>query len=147
MFRGSFSARIDEKSRLKIPSAFRTVVEERFGREVFVTSLDGRCVRIYPMPIWLELEQKLGAAGVVRDPSTQRFFQRSNYFGQTAEIDNQGRVLIHQRLRDAADMTGDVDVVGNLDYLEVWNHDRLAAKIEQEPFTDEDMWVLVKGRG
>lgn len=146
MFRGSYTARIDEKSRLKVPSDFRRLIEEHFGRQVFVTSLDGRCVRIYPMPTWLEIEQKLGATGVVRDPSTQRFFQRTNYFGQSAELDNQGRVLIHQRLREAADMSGEVDVVGTYDCLEVWNHARMAAKVEQEPFTEEDMWALVKGR-
>jgi MraZ protein len=146
MFRGCYTARIDEKGRLKVPSDFRRLVEEHFGRDVFGTSLDGRCVRVYPMRTWLELEEKLGGTGVVRDPSTHRFFQRTNYFGQTAEIDNQGRVLIHPRLRDAADMSGDVDVVGNYDYLEVWNHTRMAEKVDQEPFTDEDMWVLVKGR-
>jgi MraZ protein len=147
MFRGSYTARIDEKSRLKVPSDFRRLIEEHFGRQVFVTSLDGRCARVYPMPTWLEIEQKLGGTGVVRDPATQRFFQRSNYFGQTAEIDNQGRILIHQRLREAADMAGEVDVVGNFDYLEIWNHARMASKVEQEPFSDDDMWNLLKNRG
>lgn len=146
MFRGSYIARIDEKSRLKVPSDFRRLIEENFGRQVFITSLDGRCARVYPMPTWLELEQKLGGTGLVRDPSTRRFFQRSNYFGQTAEIDNQGRILIHQRLREAADMAGEVDVVGNFDYLEIWNHARIATTIDQDPFTEEDEVNLVKGR-
>lgn len=146
MLRGSFPARIDEKSRLKVPRDFRTYIEERFGREVFVTSLTGDCVRIYPMAVWLQFEERLGGGGAVRDPMTQRFFQRSNYFGQVAEIDNQGRILIHQRLRDAADMSGEVDVIGQLDFVEVWNHDRLASKIENEPFTDEDMWTALQRR-
>ena len=94
------------------------------------------------MPIWLEIEQKLGGDG--RRPRPRDCNASSsarNYFGQTAELDNQGRVLIHQRLRESADMTGEVDVVGNFDYLEVWNHERLASKLEHEPFTDEDMWA------
>lgn len=146
MFRGSFPARIDEKSRLKVPRDFRALIEERFGRSLFVTSLDGQCVQIYPMPIWLELEQKLASGGVVRDPAVQRFFQRTNYFGQTAELDNQGRVLIHQRLRESADMTGEVDIVGHFDFIEVWNHERLAAKLEREPFTRDDELALVNPR-
>ena len=130
MFRGSFPARIDEKSRLKIPRDFRALIEERYGRDLFVTSPStGSASTSTRWPIWLELERQLGSGGVVRDPAVQRFFQRTNYFGQTAELDNQGRVLIHQRLRESADMTGEVDIVGHFDFLQVWNHERLAAKL------------------
>ncbi len=146
MFRGSFPARIDEKSRLKIPRDFRALIEERFGRDLFVTSVDGQSVSIYPMATWLELERRLGSGGVVRDPAVQRFFQRTNYYGQTAELDNQGRVLIHQRLRESADMTGEVDIVGNFDFLQVWNHERLALKLANEPFTRDDELALVNPR-
>ena len=52
-----------------------------------------------------------------------------NYFGQTAEIDAQGRVVIHQRLRESAGMAGEVDVFGQYDYLDVWNHERFVAKL------------------
>jgi MraZ protein len=146
MLRGSFPAKIDEKSRLKIPRDFLKLIEEKYGRELFVTSLVGDCVRLYPMPVWVELERHLGSQGLMRDPSTSRFFQHINYYGQAAEIDNQGRVLIHPRLREKADMAGEVDVVGQLDYLEVWNLDRLKAKLEAEPFTEEDAWQLVSQR-
>lgn len=147
MFRGCYSARIDEKSRLKVPSDFRRLIEENFGRQVFITSLDGRCARVYPMPTWLEIEQKLGGTGLVRPPATRRFFRHTNYFGQAAEIDNQGRILIHPRLREAADMAGEVDVVGHFDYLEIWNHARIAASVEEEPFTEADESELAKGQG
>ena len=50
----------------------------------------------------------------------------------------QGRVLIQQRLRESASMTGEVDVLGQYDYLEVWNHERFVAKLQREPFTDDD---------
>ena len=61
MLRGSAPARIDEKSRLKVPNAFRTLIEAKYGRELFVTSLTGEYVRLYPMPVWLDSEQRLGA--------------------------------------------------------------------------------------
>jgi hypothetical protein len=41
-------------------------------------------------------------------------------------------------------MAGEVDVLGQVDYLEVWNHDRLLAKFEKEPFTDEDAKALAE---
>ena len=47
-----------------------------------------------------------------------------NYYGQVVELDGQGRLLIQPVLREAAQMKGDVDVLGSLDYLDVWNHAR-----------------------
>ena len=65
-----------------------------------------------------------------------------NYFGQVGELDVQGRVLIPVRLREAATMTGDVDVLGLTTYLEVWNHERLLTKFQREPYTDDDARAL-----
>ena len=141
VLRGNYTARIDEKGRLKIPNAFRGLIEGQHGADVFVTSLSGDSVRIYPMPVWMALEEKLA-----RVPSTHpariKFFDRVNYFGQAAAFDNQGRVVIHPRLREAASMNGEVDVFGQYDYLEVWNHERFVSKLQREPFTDDDAKAL-----
>jgi DNA-binding transcriptional regulator/RsmH inhibitor MraZ len=57
-------------------------------------------------------------------------------------LDGQGRVLIHPVLRDVAQMKGDVDVMGALDYLEVWNHTRFVEGMAKSPMTDEDTKIL-----
>lgn len=141
MLRGNYAAKIDEKGRLKIPNAFRALVQERHGTELFVTSLTGEYVRIYPMPVWLALEEKLGRAPSTH-PARLKFLDRVAYYGQTAEIDTQGRVVIHPRLRDSAGMSGEVDVLGQVDWLDVWNHERFIAKLQREPYTDEDAKAL-----
>lgn len=141
MLRGNYVARIDDKGRLKIPNAFRSLIEGQHGAEVFVTSLTGEYVRVYPMTVWMALEEKLA-----RMPSTHparvKFLERANYFGQATEMDAQGRVLIQPRLRDSAGMAGEVDVLGNQDVLEVWNHDRFVSKLQREAFTDDDAKAL-----
>jgi len=137
VFRGNAPARIDDKGRLKVPTAFRALLESKYGRELFITSLTGEYVRLYPMPVWLEIEQKLGAAPST-DPSKLRYLERVNYFGSAGELDVQGRVLVPVRLRESATMAGDVDVLGQFNYLEVWNHERLLTKMQRDPFTDED---------
>jgi MraZ protein len=141
VLRGNYTAKIDDKGRLKIPNAFRSLVETKHGKELFVTSLTGEYVRVYPMPVWLELEEKLA-----RMPSTHparlKFLDRANYFGQTAEFDTQGRVLIHGRLRESAGMNGEVDVFGQVAYLDVWNHERFVAKLQREQYTDDDARAL-----
>jgi MraZ protein len=141
LLRGSTSARIDDKGRLKVPNAFRRLVEQKHGREVFLTSLTGEYVRIYPMPVWLELEEKLAAMPSTH-PAKLRFLDRVNYYGSDGELDAQGRVMIPARLRESASMAGDVDVLGQVTYLDVWNHDRFVSKMQREPFTDEDARAL-----
>ncbi|HEY2433684.1 MAG TPA: hypothetical protein VGI12_13500 [Vicinamibacterales bacterium] len=141
MLRGNHTARIDDKGRLKVPNAFRALIDKTHGSELFVTSLTGESVRIYPMPVWLALEERLARAPSTH-PARNRFLDRVNYFGQSAEIDAQGRVVIHQRLRDTAGMSGEVDVLGAVDHLDVWNHERLVARLQNDPFTDEDARAL-----
>ena len=141
MFRGNAPARIDEKGRLKVPTAFKSLMENKYGRELFLTSVSGEYVRIYPMPVWLELEQKLSEVPST-NPSKLRFLDRVNYYGSAGELDSQGRVLIPVRLRDAATMTGDVDVLGQTKYLDVWNHERFLSKLQRDAFTDDDAKAL-----
>ena len=141
MLRGNSPAKIDEKGRLKVPNGFRSYMQQEYGRELFVTSLHGDSVRIYPMPIWIELERRLGQVPSAH-PSRQRYLDRVNFYGQVAELDAQGRVLIHPRLRESAHMVGEVDVFGQYDYLEIWNHERFLAKLQREPFTDDDARAL-----
>lgn len=71
-----------------------------------------------------------------------KFLDRVNFYGQLAEIDTQGRVVIPSRLRESAAMAGEVDVFGQFNYLEVWNHERFVAKLQREPFTEADARAL-----
>jgi MraZ protein len=141
VFRGHEQARIDDKGRLKVPNVFRSLLETKYGRELFVTSLTGEYVRVYPMPVWLEKEEKLGQMPSTH-PARLRFLDRVNFFGQVAELDAQGRVLLPARLRETATMNGDVDVLGLYNYLDVWNHDRFLTKLQREAYTDEDARAL-----
>jgi MraZ protein len=119
MLRGNHPARIDDKGRLKIPEGFLIFVSTQYGRELFVTSVTGEFVRLYPMAVWLEIERKL-AAVPSSNPSKQRF-------------------LVPQILRETAAMTGEVSVLGLQNHLAVWNQHRLKERLfKKEPFTEDD---------
>lgn len=141
MLRGNSPAKIDDRGRLKIPNSFRSLIEDEHGRELFVTSLYGDSVRIYPMPVWAEIERRLAQIPSTH-PSRLKFLDRVNFFGQVSDIDVQGRVVIPSRLRETATMVGEVDVFGQMNYLEVWNHERFVAKLQRDPFTDADARAL-----
>jgi MraZ protein len=142
MLRGNYPARVDEKGRLKIPTEFRAYLDGHYsGGKFYITSLDGRKAYVYPMSEWEKFEQKLASLPTLQ-PAKQKLLTRTNYFGQVVEMDAQGRVLIPAVLRDAADMKGDVDVLGKLEHLEVWNHERLLNEMQSDPLTDEDKQTL-----
>ena len=137
MFRGSSPTKIDDKGRLKVPTEFRTALEDGWGADVFVTSVTGESALIYPLPKWESIERKLEDVPS-SNRSKQRFLERVNYFGQQLKLDKQGRVVMPQILRETADVTGEVVVSGRLDHLEVWNRERFDQRLLEEPFTNDD---------
>src|SRR5262245_20492184 len=141
MLRGSAVAKLDEKGRLKIPASFRGVLEPKFGTDFFVTSLRGDSVRIYPMEVWLRVEERIARASSL-NPSVMRFKNAVNYFGQSSPMDAQGRILIHPLLRDRAEMRGEVVVLGQQDFLEVWNRNVFEERLQADPLTDADLGAL-----
>jgi len=141
MLRGSALAKLDEKGRLKLPSVFRTVLEPKYGTEFFVTSLRGDSVRIYPMDVWIRIEERLSRASSM-NPAVMRFKNAVNYFGQTCPLDTQGRVLVHPLLRERADVRGEVVVLGQQDFLEIWNRVAFEERLNAEPLSDADLGVL-----
>jgi MraZ protein len=144
MLRGNHPARIDDKGRLKVPNSFRATIESQWGRELFVTSVTGEFVRVYPMAVWLEIEQRLAAVPSAH-PSKLRYLERVNFFGQVASMDRQGRIVIPPLVRESAAMTGEVSVLGQQNYLAVWNLRRLQDRLfKREPFTDEDGRLLAE---
>jgi MraZ protein len=140
--RGNQLATIDEKGRLKIPSIYRSEIEETHGSaDFYVTSLKGDSVLIYPLSVWQEIEERLAKLPAL-NPTKKKFLDRTNYYGQLTSIDKSGRILIPALLRDSARMTGEVVVLGQLNYLDVWNHETFLAKLKEQEFTEEDHQVL-----
>ena len=141
VLRGNSPAKVDAQGRLKIPTSHRKVLEDEFGRELFVTSISGENVLLYPLSEWEKIEAKLQDAPKMR-PEKLKFMRNTSYYGQIAKIDKQGRVMIQAHLRDAAQIKGDVAVIGYLGYLEVWNHKRFLQQLEADPYTKEDAIAL-----
>lgn len=143
MFRGSRVATIDGKGRLKVPTEFRRLLEERYGDEFFATSVRGDKALLYPLPVWEEIEARL-AAMPSTDPVRQRYLERVNYFGAQVKLDTQGRLVLPPILRERAEMSGEVVVTAQIDHLEVWNRERLERRFDDDPFGDDDFRALAE---
>jgi MraZ protein len=137
MFRGNIPTRVDEKGRLKLPADFKREVDERYGVQFFITSKDGKRAEIWPMQEWQKIEDKL-ALVPNSNPAKKKFLDRVNYYGQAAEMDAQGRLLIPQILRETAKLDGNTDVFGMQDHLEVVNHSAFQQDLDANPWTSGD---------
>jgi len=140
MFRGGQPTRVDEKGRLKIPANFKREIDEKFDARFYITSLDGKVAKLYPLQVWEEIEAKLEKKPDL-DPAKELFLERTNYYGQEVEMDAQGRVLLPALLRDSAELKAEVMVVGTQRYLEVQNKEAYSKRAERA-FTPEDRALL-----
>jgi MraZ protein len=138
--RGNHRAKVDEKGRLKIPAVFLEGLRQ-YGNQFYITSMTGESARIYPMQVWIAIEDKLAKVSS-QNRAKRKFLMRTSYFGQAVEMDGQGRVLLPPVLREAAQTMGEVDVFGELDYLEVMNHTRVLDDLKKNPFTEDDFKAL-----
>lgn len=142
MLRGNFPAKIDAQGRIKIPTAHRKILEENYGPELYVTSITGNNVLIYPMHEWEKIEAKLLEPPKML-PGKVKFLRNTSYYGQVSTMDSQGRVSIQPHLRASAGVEGEeVAVMGQLHNLEVWNRKRFEEILTSDPFDDTDASAL-----
>jgi MraZ protein len=141
MFRGNHPTRVDEKGRLKVPAEFKRLIDEKYGTQFYITSVDGKVAQVYPFEEWQRIEEKLSRLSNF-NPTKKKFLNRTNYYGQLVEIDGQGRVLLPALLRESGEIKGEVAVVGNLTYLEVQSIEAYKKDIEEHPFTSDDEKTL-----
>ncbi len=143
MFRGTQTGRVDDKGRLKLPALVRSrMVEEYREPKVFITSLDGEEVKVFPRRKWEEVETRLSKkspAGNEADGEIKhKILFQANRFGADETLDNQGRILVPAVLREAAGMRGEVKILWQSNHLLVMNAARFEEATEANRLTAAD---------
>jgi MraZ protein len=139
--RGSTLATVDEQGRLKIPTMFKDILVKSYGYAFFITSLTGENVFVVPLTVWEAREERLIKTASL-NPSRRKYLDRVNYFGNEVTMDKQGRILVPATLRDSAAIRGELRVLGKIDHLDIWNEQRFAQRIAEEPITENDLLQL-----
>lgn len=137
MFRGNNPAKVDDKGRLKIPSAFKALLDAANVTELYITSTDGRKAEIWPLPEWEKREKLLAEESNMND-SVEKYLNLTSYYGQQVEMDSQSRVVLPQKLRDRGKLDAEVVVLGKLVYLEVQNEKEFELSLGAYEMTAED---------
>lgn len=104
--RGTLGSRVDEKGRLKLPAAMAQYLEAIGERKVFITTLNLQTALIYPISVWRETEKMLQEAGEDADVRADVAFI-ANHYGEDADMDAQGRVLLPTTLRRELELEKD----------------------------------------
>jgi MraZ protein len=144
MFRGNHPAKVDEKGRLKLPSAFKALVDAGSVTQFYVTSTDGESAQIWPLPEWEKREAQLAESSEMEE-AVQKYLSITSYYGQQVDMDAQARLLIPQILRSAAGLDDEeVAVMGMGSHLAIHNRKRFEETVLGNKLTAEDKQKLAE---
>ncbi|HEU5350661.1 MAG TPA: division/cell wall cluster transcriptional repressor MraZ [Terracidiphilus sp.] len=143
MYRGNHPAKVDEKGRLKLPSAFKQLVDAANVNQFYVTSPDGRSAEIWPLPEWEKREAQLAGSSTM-DDAVRKYLNLTSYYGQQVEMDTQARILLPQILRQSARLDAEVTVFGMRTYLEVHNREDFERNLPANELTAEDRKAMAE---
>lgn len=119
MFIGEYSHKIDNKKRLSIPSDFRT----ELGDKAVITRGFENCLFLYAESDWKERAKKISERSSLK--SDARDLARVMLAGaREVNIDNLGRILIPDYLKEYAELEKNVIVAGLYNRIEIWDEDR-----------------------
>ena len=138
MFRGPTLLNLDTKGRLVMPTRYRDALLEQCAGQLMVTiDIDDRCLQLYPMPKWLEIERTLNSL-----PSFNKAARRAQRLlvghATELEMDNAGRISIPPVLRSYATLDKKVMLIGQGHRFEIWSEDVWNQKLDAMLAAEED---------
>lgn len=121
MFRGANAISLDSKGRVTVPTRYRQLLlDDCQGQLVCTIDIQQPCLLLYPLPEWEEIEQKLSRLSSM-NPSERRLQRLLLGYAMEGEMDKSGRLLLSAPLRQHANLTKDIMLVGQLNKFEIWS--------------------------
>lgn len=135
---GSYLHQIDEKGRLSLPAAFR---RDAADRPMVLVQVHPDALTLYPEHSWAEVEARLREL-LRRQPAARPYVLAVTANAVEVSPDKQGRILVPQRLLQAAGLDGSALLVGVIDRVEIWNPSRFDSLVAEraadfDHFTDQ----------
>ena len=140
-FTGEYNNSLDSKNRLNIPAKFRKALDPVNDRTFVLTRGFDQCLLLYPLNEWREVETQLSQLSSIR--SRDRDFVRSiTRHATPVQYDGQGRIQIPETLIKFSGIQNDVNVIGMLKKIEIWDpkvlneQDKQSDIVEDKDFND-----------
>jgi len=143
VFRGVNAINLDQKGRMALPTRYRESVHERCDGQMIATiDTEERCLLLYPLPEWLEIERKIEAL-----PSFNKAARRVQrlLIGHATDVDmdKSGRIVLPPVLRQYAGLDKAIMLVGQGKKFEIWSEDHWSAQrdswLEEDNGLDENL--------
>ena len=133
MFRGVHHLSLDAKGRLAMPARHRERLQSLCAGQLVATiDTQSRCLLMFPMPAWEELERQIQELPTL-NPAVRRFQRLIIGYAADLECDGSGRVLMPQSLRDYAGLEKKAVLVGQGKKMELWD--------EASWLAERDKWL------
>jgi MraZ protein len=127
MFSGEYNVTLDDTGRIALPRKLRDILEKE---KVVLTKSADPCLWLYAPEQWGLFEKDIYKATDQFSPQGSR--RRRHFIGskQELDIDRQGRILVPPTLRDYAGLSKGCVVLGQIDYIEIWDEERYRAYLD-----------------
>src|SRR5690606_39523200 len=121
-----------------MPTRYRDALLEQCAGQLMVTiDINDRCLQLYPMPKWLEIEQHLNSL-----PSFNKAARRAQRLlvghATDLEMDSAGRISIPPVLRSYATLDKKVMLIGQGHRFEIWSEDVWNQKLDEMLAEDDE---------
>jgi len=139
-FIGNPKTKLDDRGRLKMPAEFKAFIEKKYGKDFtsfYITSREGTDAEVYPMPEWQQHLARIFAIPK-SNPARKKLLDRYNLYGDRAEMDPQGRLLMPEELRSAGLVGVEVKVAGEGSFLRVTSLKVLRESVTANPLTAQE---------
>jgi MraZ protein len=144
-FTGKYTHSVDAKNRVNIPARFRKVLAEANISEVVISKgIDSNHIDVYPLPKWIAIREKITASMQLVNRTHRNFLRQITQNATHCSLDSQGRIMLTPGLMDIAGIKkgGNVEFIGLLDFMEIWDPDELNKHEENTPLTESDFEKL-----
>lgn len=123
MFRGVNTISLDAKGRMAMPARYRDqIVSSCDGHLVATIDTTARCLLLYPVPEWEEIQRKIESLPSF-NPTSRRIQRLLIGHATDLELDSSGRILLPQTLREYANLQKQTALIGQGKKFELWDLD------------------------
>lgn len=120
-FRGINPINLDAKGRMAIPSRYREQLSVHCAGQMVVTiDVDTRCLLLYPIHEWEEIQQKIESLPNF-DKGVRRIQRLLLGHATDVDLDANGRLLLSAPLREYAQLDKKIVLLGQGKKFEIWS--------------------------
>jgi MraZ protein len=125
MFLGTSDHNLDSKGRVILPADFR----EELGKSFYITMGFHRCAQVMSVDQFDRLREQIRQLPADKALSLQYLLISP---AKEVSPNSQGRIMIPQKLREDAGLSGEVTIVGMDTRVEIWDKTTFAEFMEQQ---------------